>query len=87
MTREELEKTEWAKKFKRDCHSNYEEGIHYALDPNLIVDISTTKDWSLGFLPMLAITPDCNPDFWLECFNTKNEALALCREMGWKVKR
>jgi hypothetical protein len=39
MTLKELRETEWAKKFKEEFPSNYDEAIGYALNSNLFVTI------------------------------------------------
>lgn len=76
-----IEETPWAKNFYKDCPSQYKDAIEYASKPNLEVDIIHTNE--LGSW-QYAIVVEGN-DFWMDAFYTKEEALNLVGEMGWKI--
>jgi len=82
MTREEIEQTEWAKEFKWDAPISYEQGIDYALKPNLEVYLNNNSD--LGYW-VWAIIVDDDKGFWMDAKETKDEAKELCNKMGWKI--
>jgi hypothetical protein len=85
MTKTELKKTKWAKEFKKECPDQYEEALELALNPDLRVFIQ--KSDASGIVLWAVSTGELNPEFWLDAKKTKKEALALCKEMGWKVNR
>jgi hypothetical protein len=84
MSRTEIEATEWAKRFKVEYPSSYEEAIKLAA---ILDHISVQKrgDHSLQFDYFWAITSDCPPDFWLGAIPTQKEAVAVCRSLKWCV--
>lgn len=78
MTREELEKTEWAKDVRKYCLEKYHDRVmKTALKENLKVRIVYECEY---------YTIETH-GLYMRSFRTKEAALALCREMGWKVKR
>ena len=82
MTREELEQTEWAKEFKRDAPISYAQGIDYASQDNLEVYLRNNCD--LGYW-VWSIEVYDNPPFWMDAKETKEEAIELCKQMGWVI--
>lgn len=81
-----IESTEWAKWFKAECPTSYADAIKLAEQVDYVAieqrdDLSGKDDF------LWAIIPECNTDFWLDALPTKNEALAVCREMKWRVRR
>lgn len=84
MTREELERTKWAKDFRNYDGVSYEQAIELALDPRLCVVISHTNEsgewlWAID-------AGDLAPEFWLDAKRTEKAARELCRKMGWKIQ-
>jgi hypothetical protein len=86
MKKNELEKTAWAKEFKKCAPVSYPDAIKYALDPDLKVDIMHADLRGQG-VEWIATAGDHDPTFLMEVCATKKDALALCREMGWKPLR
>jgi hypothetical protein len=81
MTRKEIEKTNWARDFKKDSPISYEEAIDIAMIPKLSVTIYRTNEngeW------MWAIEPVNVAGFWMDARKTKKESEKLCKEMGWR---
>jgi hypothetical protein len=79
LTREQLEKTDWAKRFKADSPVSYAKGIALALQSDLEVGLhfnEEAEDWQW------CVVTD---GFWMDAFPTRNQALTLCKEMGWKI--
>ena len=81
-TREALERTEWAVEFKKDAPVSYAMALRYALEQPLEVlvernDETGDSQWVIRVLE--------DPSFWMDAKTTKNAAVQLCREMGWKV--
>lgn len=83
LSRKKIESTPWAKAFKLDSPVSYEQGIRYALEPELQVILdhnNESSDW------VWAIRVFDSPEFWMDVRPTKKDAIALCREMGWKIQ-
>lgn len=88
MTREELEKTPWAKKFKRECPSSYSEAIELALSPDFAVSILYTDEIEIGNFQYVIEALDENLEesgFWMETCKRKDHAIALCQKMEWRI--
>lgn len=80
MTREEIEKTKWAKEFKKNYPDKYWDAICHAMRRRLLVGVvRESSEWN--------IYVESDFGFQMGTRKTKKAALALCREMGWKVKR
>lgn len=77
-----LEQTEWAKQFKVDSPVSYKAALQYALQNGLTVFIE--RSFESGD-PVWAVRVFDDPEFWMEAKPTKAQAIALCREMGWKI--
>lgn len=86
MTRAEIEQTVWAKRFKAECPTSYIEAIALAEKADMVV-IEKRDDHSSAGDYLWAIIPEINTDFWMDALKTKKEALAVCREMRWRVRR
>lgn len=80
----EIEQTEWAKDFAADSPVSYPTALKYAQQAGLEVFIEQSD--ATGEL-VWAVRVLGDPDFWMEAKPTKAQALAVCREMGWKVVR
>lgn len=84
MSKSKLEKTSWAREFKKCAPVSYTDALKFALDPSLRVEIvhadvrGEGMEWGIT-------AGDHAPDFLMEICPSKKDALALCREMGWKV--
>ena len=82
MTKKQLEKTTWAKKFKVDDPSDYDQAIFYALKNPLCVDIQRTDENG----EMLWAIQVVDSSFWMEAFPLKTQAINLCNKMGWDIQ-
>ena len=88
MTRKELEKTAWAKRFKKETESHvYDEAITLAMKPELKVLVYKSDALEAPIWAVSVQETSNNPDdnFWMDAFTLKKDALALCKEMGWRV--
>jgi len=83
-TRAQLENTDWARRFKVDAPASYRQGIDLAMQPGLRVFFRHTDK---NGEPMWAICVEEAPDFWMDAFEKRLEAVALCKAMGWRVVR
>ena len=81
MTKQHLEKTRWAKVFKKEDPINYNRALVYALDDPLYV--SLYKNDELG--EMVWAINVYNTEFWMDAKKTKKEAINLCKKMGWEI--
>lgn len=86
-----IENTAWAKRFWTITGGlDYETGIKLAIDPALRVRIEKNTDLGYKQWAIVVIEPNLKPEiteFWLESFDTKKEAVALCKEMRWKIQK
>jgi hypothetical protein len=76
--------TDWAKRFKRNAPSSFEEALSIAAAPRLPVILKWNEDTGER---LCSVSPIANPDFWLDAFPTAKEAIQLCREMDWRITR
>lgn len=83
MTNEEIRLSDWALEMYIDQPDVYEYAIEMALNPWFKVLVY--KSYDLGDNPVWAIESALEPGFWMSAKDTKKEALALCKEMKWKV--
>ena len=86
MTRNELKKTLWGKSLLTESEGTRTLALEIASDPTLQVFLYKTdetgeKMWAIS------VANDKYPCFWMDAKKTKKEALALCKEMGWKVTK
>jgi hypothetical protein len=79
-----IKNSKWAKEFKKDCPTAYNEAIKLAQDPNLEVDVYKS-DEAGAFMGDFQWVIATEKNFWMDAKKTKKEALALCKEMGWKL--
>src|SRR6516225_9792947 len=79
-----LEVTDWARSFREEAPVSYREAIDFAAEPGLRVFLRHTDE---NGDPKWAICVEERPDFWMDAFNTRAEAVTLCKTMGWKVVR
>jgi len=84
MNREEIEETEWAQRFKRECPTEYTQAISLAERLDRVV-IEKRDDHSFKGDFLWAITPEIDPEFWLDAAKTKKAALSICDAMRWEV--
>jgi hypothetical protein len=75
-----IHKTPWAKEFKKEDPSIYDEAIEYASDKSITFyiyqsDETGKKVWSIN-----------HKGFWMNAFKTQKEAVELCKTMRWKYK-
>lgn len=81
MTKEELEKTEWAIEYKKCGSPSYYIALRYASQTPLFVNIYRT-DESGEMVWAIQVDGDT---FWMDAKKTKKEAINLCKKMGWKI--
>lgn len=85
MTLDELRSTRWWALWVAETggqEPDYEP-ISVALTPRLQVEIiKDSGDWYL-----MADSSDGECRYSMACVPTRKEAVAICREMGWKVTR
>lgn len=74
----------WARRFKRHNRWQYDEAL-LLVQQMRGVRIAQKDDCGRRGEYLWAITPDIDSEFWLDAFEEKEKALALCREMGWDV--
>ena len=84
MNKEQLDKTKWAKGFKKDSPVSYSRALQYALQEPLYVHIY--KNAESGTLLYSIVASGDDIGFWMDSYKTKKEAVALCKKMGWKIK-
>ena len=85
MTKAELEQTAWAKEFAEDSQVSYPEAL-LAAEPGLRVDVEPATT-VLGDPCYAILVADRDPDFWMDHKPTRCAAEALCKAMGWRVRR
>jgi hypothetical protein len=81
MTPSKIKITTWAREFKRDCPSSYAMAIDYASQERL--EVTVGKSDATG-VPLWAVAV-ADTDFWMDALPTKKAALALCKQMGWRI--
>jgi hypothetical protein len=88
-TREELEATEWAKGVRSSRIMSpwlYEMAINYAMRPSFCVSIYHTTETGEDKWAISAVIDNReDTDFWMDAKDTREEAEALCHEMGWEI--
>ena len=77
-----IEKTAWAKRFKKEDSMSYERAIELVSVPDLVVDIYQTDETGEK---VWAIVPEDDPEFWLDAFKRKQNAVSLCKKMNWRI--
>lgn len=88
MTRKELKKTQWAKRCKKETITEiYELSLDLALNPDLQVLVykSTALEKPVWAISVQETNSRPDDNFWMDTFKTKKEAVALCKEMKWKI--
>lgn len=82
MTRDELKRTRWWALWVEVTgqEPDDEEAIPYALTPGLRVRIERDETWEIW-----AVFDEFV--YLMACVPTLKEAVALCREMGWKITK
>lgn len=78
----EIEKTEWARKFKEDDSLCYDRAIELA--SREIVEVEIYSNDELGYF-VWSVSSVEDREFWFDTFRTKREAVSFCKRMGWKV--
>lgn len=85
MTRDELEKTPWAIAFKADAPFSYSRAIDLALRQPLEVEIVHTNERMGTHEWAIIVVDETISDFWMDAFERYEDALTLCKTMGWEV--
>lgn len=82
LSRAKVEKTAWARNFRKAASACYQEALRYASNPDLRVRLYwNTESGSL----QCAVVPESDGSFWLGAADSRKEAAELCRLMGWNV--
>ena len=84
LTMGETASTGWAKDFRFNCREQYARAIEISQTLNF-VSITQKDDHSFKGDFLWVVIPDVDTDFWLAAEATKEDAEALCCEMGWSV--
>jgi len=79
-----LESSAWARSFRIDAPISYMEGIEFAIEAGLRVFLKHTDE---NCEPQWAVCVEERPEFWWDALETRAEAVALCKAMGWKLVR
>lgn len=89
-----IENTPWAKGFKRDCPTSYKTALRIVKDPSLLVRIEKSNElwknkpqWAIVIVEPQIVGCERLDDFWLDSFDTKKEAVALCTKMRWRIEK
>ena len=85
MTPEQIKNSDWAKNFMEESPTSYDQAIKYACSDNFSVDLYHNTETGVPIWSIVACVDDYPTDFWMDSFKTKKEALALCKEMGWRL--
>lgn len=78
-----IKSTAWAKKFKRECPSAYDDAMDYASQPEVKVFIIKNNELDEKVLMYSIEIPMTH--FWMDSFPTREEAVKLCEKMGWEI--
>lgn len=74
--------SKWGQEFVKDAgRKSYEDALELLRQSDNVVLITESDE--TGEL-MNIIAPDADTEFWLSAYETREEAEALCKEMGWK---
>ena len=79
-----LESSEWARRFRADAPVSYREALDFAMEPQLRVFLRQIEE---SVEPQWIICVEERPEFWMDAFESRSEAVALCKVMGWRVVR
>lgn len=82
MTRKGLEATSWAASFRREAPVSYPLALHYAGQDELEAFIDYT-DENGSWAWIIRVAED--PGFWMDVKDSRDEAVALCRQMKWLI--
>lgn len=77
-----IEETQWAKDFKNSSPLCYQKDIEYATRPKLRVIIIDINDYEIVAIDDHDPDYDC---FWMDSKPSKEEAVALCNDMGLEI--
>tara|TARA_B100000614_G_C14548131_1_gene492877 strand:- start:811 stop:1074 length:264 start_codon:yes stop_codon:yes gene_type:complete len=78
----DIKNTPWAKRFKAECPTAYDEAIRIASETPCSVIIYHAQDQNVEEWKWV-VESEQEPGFWLDAFDTEDEARELVREMGW----
>jgi hypothetical protein len=77
-----IDKTQWAKRFRKNALYFYESAIKYANQNDLHVTVELRDDLEY---PMYAIVVVDSDDFWMDAFDLRETAVELCSFMKWTI--
>lgn len=86
-SREELLQTEWAKKIPKEEKELLLESLHIIEDIEFSVSIIKTKERNCGIYEFAIIANNRPDNWWLSSFPKKKEAIKMCKELGWPIKK
>ncbi len=78
-----IKSTAWARKIKRECAYAYDDAMAYASQPEVRVNIIHSNELD-GEHFEYAIEVEYT-QFWLDAFQTREEAVKLCSKMNWSI--
>ena len=77
-----IKQSKWGQHFIKDAgRRSYEDALELLQQSDNVILITESDE--TGEL-MNIIAPDADTEFWLAAYETREEAEALCKEMGWK---
>ncbi len=71
--------------FKREAPELWEVALQIINHPNLTVEIENTDEIGHWCYAITVSTPHGYNGFWLDSRITKDAAIQLCQDMGWKL--
>ncbi len=71
--------------FKREAPELWNVAKHIINHPNLTVEIEHTNEIGHWCFAITVATPNGYNGFWLDTRQTKESAVQLCKDMGWKL--
>ena len=81
-TTSKIKNTPWAKRFWKECPTAYDAAIRIAPEDPCVVYIDHDEHKATGEWKW-AIVSEQEPGFWLDAFDTEEEAWNLVNEMEW----
>jgi hypothetical protein len=74
--------TRWAQAFLSEAASQFPQALQYSESCDHFLIIQSDEIGPVKF----AIVPPDNTEFWMAGYDTLEEAIALCNEMGWRYE-
>jgi len=86
-----IQSTNWARNFKHTCPTGYKDAIELAkrIESGEIPEVriyfnNKNGNWIWAIAPSGENVSRFDQEFWLDGKKLQKDAIAVCREMGWK---